>query len=206
MRRLLPVIVLAFGTGVAQADNGLFYFGVGVTRNNADTSAVGGAFDTGMANYFPNINSTSWDVFAGFRPISLFAVEADYFDLGSGVNDTFTPGLAYECSEYGGPCVQDYHSDAKAYGGYAVGFLPIPVPNLDVYGKVGVARYDLHGSLSSGGGNLPITTTSYSDDSTVFAWGVGVQAHIGIIGARLEYAGFDKASTSVFSLSVFLNL
>jgi len=208
MRRLLPVIVLAFGTGVAQADNGLFYFGVGVTRNNADTEALGGA--GGNSNQlglpFPNVSSTSWDVFAGFRPISLFAVEADYFDLGSGKN-TVAPDLTCGYIFVPGPCVTTWQTDAKAYGGYAVGFLPIPLPYLDVYGKVGVARYELHGTFSNSGGPPATNSTiPYSDNSTVFAWGLGVQAHIGIIGGRLEYAGFDKASTSVFSLSVFLNL
>jgi len=36
----------------------------------------------GIDNYFPSIDGTSWKVFAGIRPIRLFAVEVDYLDLG----------------------------------------------------------------------------------------------------------------------------
>jgi hypothetical protein len=70
MRRLLFVTALALGVTVGQADNGSFYFGAGITSNKLNDIVLQG-------NDFPNIDSTSWKVFAGFRPISLFAVEAD---------------------------------------------------------------------------------------------------------------------------------
>jgi len=35
----------------------------------------------------------------------------------------------------------------KAFAGYAVGFLPIPVPFLDVDGKAGLARWSSSGSV-----------------------------------------------------------
>jgi hypothetical protein len=40
-------------------------------------------------------------------------------------------------------------------------------------------------------------------------WGVGVQAHISIVGARLEYENFNITNSSgakIASLPVFLNL
>lgn len=195
MRRLLLVTALALGASVAEANNGLFYFGAGITSNHANKIQV-----QGIDNYFPNIDSTSWEVFAGIRPINLFAVEADYLDLGSQANTFQTP---LSCaSGYG--CAATWKSDAKAFAGYAVGFLPIPLPYLDVYGKAGLARYKLNGTITIA--NVPNGSSAYSDNGTVFTWGAGVQAHIGIIGGRLEYEGFNKASTSVFSLSVFLNL
>ena len=64
-----------------------------------------------------NLNSTNWKVWAGFRPISLFAVEADYMDLGSqNVTSSFVTGSSTT------------HLDYKAFAGYAVGYVPIPVP------------------------------------------------------------------------------
>ena len=59
---------------------------------------------------------------------------------------------------------------------------------------------------NSGGVLIGSSPNTSPDNSTVFTWGAGVQAHFGMIGGRLEYEGFNKASTSVFSLSVFLNL
>src|SRR5207253_2496473 len=72
------------------------------------------------------------------------------------------------------------HSDAKAFAAYAVGFLPIPVPYLDLYGKAGLARWRLNGSS-------PLVSAPFSTNGTEFAWGGGVQVHIGNIGGRLEY-------------------
>src|SRR5438874_2696283 len=94
------------------------------------------------------------------------------------------------------------HSDAKAFAAYAVGFLPIPVPYLDLYGKAGLARWKLNGSS-------PLVSAPFSTNGTEFAWGGGVQVHIGNIGGRLEYERFNIPNTNgarVFSLAVFLNL
>jgi opacity protein-like surface antigen len=192
MRSLL-LISLLLGASVAQADDGLFYVGAGVTETVVNTVKT----DIFWAS--PNINSTSWDVYAGIRPISLFAVEADYFALVPNKRSSayfFMPGT----SDF-------YEADAKAFAGYAVGFLPIPVPNLDVYGKVGVARYELSGSatLNYFSATFPGGFYSSSDNSTALTWGAGLQGHLGVFGGRLEYTGFSKANTNVFSLSVFVN-
>jgi hypothetical protein len=142
-----------------------------------------------------DIDSTSWKVLAGFRPISPFAVEVDYMNLGSQTN-TFFNGAEVS------------HSDAKAFAGYAVGFLPIPLPFLDVYGKAGLARWKLDGS-SSGFAPPPGNFFAVSNQGTEFAWGVGTQAHIGNIGGRLEYEDFNIPNTNgakVFSLAFILSL
>ncbi len=136
---VLLVTALALGASVAHADNGLFYFSAGITSNHVSSSTGVQGLDN---NYFPNINSTSWQVFAGIRPIRLFAVEADYVDLGSQANKINTP---LSC-EYAG-CSVSWDSDAKAFAGYALGFLPIPLPYLDVYGKAGVAPYKVNHTI-----------------------------------------------------------
>jgi hypothetical protein len=181
MRRLLIAIVLALVAGGAKADdNGLLYVGAGVVRDNLKDIAATNA----------DLNATDWKVMAGFRPISVFAVEADYIDLGSEtVNTTAT----------------STHLHYKAFAGYAVGFAPIPIPYLDVFGKIGLARW-----TSSGGSVFPSSSFfSLSDSGTEFAWGVGAQVHGGNIGGRLEYENFNIRNTNganVVSLSVFLNL
>ena len=93
----------------------------------------------------------------------------------------------------------------KAFAGYAVGFLPIPVPFLDVYGKAGLARWSSSGSVQAFVNAPP---PSLSNNGTGFAWGVGTQVHFGHFGARLEYESFRVPSTNgadVVSLGVFLN-
>jgi opacity protein-like surface antigen len=198
MRRLLLLITLALGASATQASSGMFYFGAGITSSHVNTVE-----QQGFASVFPDLNSTSWQVFAGFRPINRFAFEADYVDLGSQSNTLIS---AQSCVS-GGVCGLTRASDAKAFAGYAVGFLPIPLPGLDVYGKVGLARYQLNDTVNYGyGPGVPNYSASYGGNSTVLTWGAGVQAHVGMIGGRLEYEGFNTAASSVFSLSVYLNL
>jgi opacity protein-like surface antigen len=195
MRRLTLLTVLALGTGVAHADNGFFYVGAGVSHN--DVSNI-----TELGNQ-ADISGSSWKAFVGIRPMNVFAVEADYMDLGSG-NSSFPPSVPVSCPP-GQTCNGMAHSSSTAYAGYLVGFLPIPLPIVDIYGKLGVARWKLDGNIN----NLVSTPTGFSKNGTDVAWGIGVQAHITMFGARLEYENFNIPNTSgakIASLSVFLHL
>jgi hypothetical protein len=177
MQRLLLAALLVLAAGVAQADDDLFYGGAGVSSNKvSDITAINS-----------DLNSISWKAYVGVRPITAFAVEADYLDLGSQtLNAQYSTDVNY-----------------KAFAGYAVGFVPVPVPYLDVFGKVGLARWQSGGSSNSPGAAL----FSLSDNGTEFAWGVGAQAHMGMFGARLEYEAFHIQNTSgagILSLSGYL--
>jgi len=178
MQRLLVATLLALVAGAAQADDQLFYLGAGVSNNKiSEITAINS-----------DLNSTSWKAYAGVRPINEFAVEGDYLDLGSQTVNT-----------------TQYHTDVnyKAFAGYAVGFLPVPLPYLDVFGKAGLARWSSGGSSNSPSASL----FSLSENGTQFAWGVGAQAHIGMFGGRLEYESFRIPNTNgagVLSLSGFL--
>jgi hypothetical protein len=180
MQRLLLATVLALAGAAAQADDQLFYVGAGISSNKVTDVTVTNS----------DFNSTSWKAYVGVRPINAFAVEADYLDLGSHTVNTTqsSTDLNY-----------------KAFAGYAVGFVPIPLPYLDVFGKLGLAHWSSGGSstLTSPGPPPP----SLSDNGLEFAWGVGAQAHIGRFGGRLEYEGFHIPNTNgagVLSLSAFL--
>jgi hypothetical protein len=185
MRKVLLLTLLALGPTATWAENGLFYLGAGVTSNKLKDIVVQGTA-------FPDLDKPSWKVFAGFRPISAFAVEADYLDFGSETVEGACNPNPCGCMV---ACVGVKQADAQAFAAYAVGFLPIPVPFLDIYGKAGLARSKLNTNDTSNHGNG-------------FAWGIGVQAHITIVGARLEYEDLKIPNTSgakIASLSVFLN-
>src|SRR5690348_10904075 len=70
--RHLVLVALGASAAAAHADNGLLYLGAGISRDSLRNIT---------ANH--DLDSTSWKAMAGFRPISLFAVEADYIDLGT---------------------------------------------------------------------------------------------------------------------------
>ena len=199
MPTLLLATALAPCASVAEAHSGIVYFGAGVTANHVDSVGVEG-FD----NNFPAIKGTSWQAFAGIRPVRAFALEVDYADLGRQANVIATPN---SCGMSAGSCSVLWEQDAKALAVYALGFLPLQPPTVEVYGKAGVARYKLSRSVTSYAiDGTPFDYSAYPEESTVFTWGAGLQAHFGIIGARLEYEGFNKASSTVYSLSVFVNL
>jgi hypothetical protein len=185
MRKLMLLTVLALGASAARAENGFFYLGAGVVRNSlTDITDLGG---------LPDLKNTSWKAYAGVRPLNWLAGELDYIDLGSGSSTTAT-----------GTGNVTAHADGNAVAAYAVGFLPIPLPIVDIFGKAGLARWKLSGDVNS-----LVSPGSLSTNGTEFAWGIGVQAHISLIGARLEYENFNIPNSSgakVASLSVFLNL
>jgi hypothetical protein len=177
--------LLALGASVARAENGYFYLGAGVVKNSlTEITDLGG---------LPDLNNTSWKAYAGVRPLNWLAGELDYIDLGSG-SSTTTTSTGNVTS----------HTDGKAVAAYAVGFFPIPLPIVDIFGKAGLARWKLNGEVNS-----QVSPGSLSTNGTEFAWGIGVQAHFSMVGARLEYENFNVQNTSgarVASLSVFLNL
>jgi OOP family OmpA-OmpF porin len=165
MRMLLPALLLALvGTTTAEAAENGFYLGGGVSQAKVDD-----ILDSGL-----DIDDTAWKAIAGFRPINLVAVEANYMDLGS---------------ERIGPA----SADAKAFSVEGLIFAPIPVPFLDLYGKAGFARWDLDGDVNSG-------LTRFDRSGTEFAWGAGAQVSFGRISARLEYDNFDIENTNGLDL------
>ncbi|HZO21689.1 MAG TPA: outer membrane beta-barrel protein [Steroidobacteraceae bacterium] len=167
MRHLLVGSVLALAAVVAHAQAPAVYVGAGVSRATLDD-----IFD--QAGHHIDLDNTAWKAFVGVRPIRPIGVEADYMDLGSeSQNFGFGSGV---------------HADAKAFAAYAVGFLPLPVPFLDVYGKVGAARWQLRGHAEP-------SLFALDDNGTNFAWGAGAQAHFGPVAVRLEYEQFDVRNT-----------
>jgi len=165
MRKLLLTTTLALVAGAAQAEDLGLYAGAGITRPQIDN-----VFDAG-----PKMNGTAWKAILGFRPPGPFAIEANYLDLGS------------QTRQFAG--LGSTHTDAKAFAAYAVGFLPLPVPIIDLYGKLGAARWQLDSTATNP--NL----FAVSDRGTNFAWGIGGQAHFGRIAARFEYEQFDMRNT-----------
>jgi hypothetical protein len=191
MRKLVLSIALALGAHAAHAANGSFYLGAGFSYNDISSDQ----------NYL-DIKGSSWKAYAGFRPINLFAIEADYLDLGSGdSNHTVSP---LTCVGAGLPtCGLHSHSWGNAYAGYVVGFLPIPWPLTDLYAKAGAAHWKLNSDISGA------YSYSSSKSGTDFAWGIGVQVHITRFGARLEYERLNVPNSNganIASLSAFLSL
>lgn len=128
-----------------------------------------------------DLDDTGFKLIAGFRPLDAFAVEVNYMDLGNdeGTSASFTGDV-----------------EATAIAGYGV--LLLPLPFVDLYAKAGLAYWETKGRDD-------LSLQSLKDDGTEFAYGAGVQARFGSLGARLEYESFDLADSDgldLFSLGV----
>jgi hypothetical protein len=126
---------------------------------------------------------SAWKVTAGIRPISPLGIELEYIDFGNPSNGEAVAGL--------GGLTQ---SAAKAWALFGLGYLPLPVPFLDVYGKLGIAR--LHTTTSevppaplcpADDDACGSTAFAISDWSTHLAYGVGLQSKFGSLAIRAEY-------------------
>jgi opacity protein-like surface antigen len=179
MRKLILLTVLALGPTVTWAENRLIYLGAGVARNSVTDITDQAGFS------LPDLKNTSWKAYAGVRPLDWLGAELDYIDLGSASS---------------APTEYSAHISASTYAAYAVGFLPIPTPALDIFGKVGFAswKYDEQISFAFVPGS---PSGSNTQKGTTFAWGIGAQAHISVAGVRLEYESFKVNGNTVVSAS-----
>jgi hypothetical protein len=115
-----------------------------------------------------------YKLIAGWRPIDNFGVEVNYID-------------------HGDATVGDARIGAETLSGFAVGYVALPV--VDLFAKAGATSWKVD-ARSDG--------LSVDEDDLDFAWGVGIQARIWSIGARLEYEQFpivDDEKLDTISLS-----
>ena len=163
MRKLVFASALVLAAGAAHADDVLgLYAGAGITKAKME--------DIFHTNF--NLSNTSWKIYAGLKPIGFpLGLDVDYMDLGSAAAGTFKGAT---------------HANAKAFAAYAVGYAPIPVPNIDLYAKGGLARWQFDGNYTSPG------LFAVSENGTDFAWGVGGQVHfLENFAVRIEYEHFN---------------
>jgi hypothetical protein len=191
MNRLSAALlaVTALGTVGAStralADNPLgAYVGVGVGQSNVGNNSY---YDYGYYGGYHDHDAT-WKVLAGIRPLPIVGAEIEYIDFGSGNGDNGYYGSNYFYS--------NASSHPKATVLYGVGYLPIPLPFLDVFGKVGVARLqsDITTYAYPSGYCAPPYTAClapavYRTDQTdtKLAYGAGVQAKWQDFAFRAEY-------------------
>jgi len=190
------VLIGACAASAAFADNPAgFYLGAGAGYSTvrSDDPAYG------YPGYFDD-HQAAFKVFAGVRPIPFVGAEIEYIDFGQ-------PGRHHGYYDY-----NDYGTDSHPRAGalFAVGYLPIPVPFFDIYGKAGVARLstDVSTIVTPGcpSGDTCTTLPSYliRHDETFnkFAYGVGVQSKIWNVSFRAEYERISSSFGDPDALTV----
>lgn len=193
-------------------DNPLgYYIGAGVGTTDVHQSFVAdAAADSGVYDY--DDHRLGWKVLMGIRPIPFIGAELEYLDFGSthiGAGPlVVSAGGSTTTGEFTGA---DAHASAGA--GFVLGYLPLPVPWLDVFGKLGVARLQEHDTY---GGDFPVTLTSCTTSCTVLqpgsfsinrvdtglGYGAGAQASFGAFAVRAELERLQTGIDNPYLLSV----
>jgi hypothetical protein len=139
-------------------------------------------------NYYGFENrDTAWQLTLGVRPIPVFGVEYDYMNFGS-------PNGNY------GSYYTNGNSNTTANALFAVGYLPLPVSMIDVYGKVGAARLQANNTVFT-----PSVPFTQSFTNTDLAYGVGTQLKFGNLAVRAEYERISDSYGDPDMLSVGVN-
>lgn len=161
----------------AAAETSLLYVGAGVGQANTRVSQI---------DY--NTNDFGWKATVGTRPLSWLGAELSYVDFGK--PDRTINGVYNSASING----------ATAYG---LVYLPLPVPQFDVYAKAGLARLHTTANAAQTGcglGSCPLF--ALDRNNTEGTYGLGGQVHFGPVAARIEYEHYETTGGSPTLLTV----
>jgi hypothetical protein len=166
-RTLLLSTCLAAPGAAFAADNG-FYLGLASSDVSSDYAVS--SFSTSGAD-----DDQGLKAIVGFRPLDRFAIEANYVDLGE-MRAAF-PSTTLSI-------------DSEALSVSAVGLIALPL--LDLYGKVGMARWE---SETNFFGTL-------KESGTDPTYGAGAQFRVGSFALRFEYERFELDDDSSDLMSI----
>ena len=158
-----------------------FYVGAGAGTAELSTAA-GLVTKAGFKN-----SDSAYKFSVGVRPLSFwFGAELSYADFGS------------PSGTLNGAAAKASLSGQTAAG---VLYLPIPIPLVDVYGKLGYTR--VNGRLTAPAQNLSVKL-----DGTGYTAGAGVQVSLSSWSVRgeYEYVGVNAVRTDLLSISLVKTL
>lgn len=185
LRNLALALLVLVPLAANAADNGV-YLGAGITHSDYGLDNPDGLspFDD---------RDTGYKLFAGWRPLDRFGVEASYADHGQA---TVASGIVC-IAMVTVPCPAETRLDARGMSLFAVGYLPVAA--VDLFAKVGVNRWQVDGGIPA----LP--GLHYDESGSDLAWGAGAQLRFGSLAARAEYERFKVLADEdigMISLSV----
>jgi hypothetical protein len=166
-RYIVPVIaLLLLPAGAAFAQTTGFYFGGDVGNSTEHFND---------STFGVNADNSGYKVALGFRPLPVIAGEIDYVGFGRA-----SGGIDF--------------ADTYGVSASALAYLPIPV--VDVYGRLGVMDWRTDASC-----NACFPAFSFHRTGADLTYGVGAGAHWGALAARLEYERFQVTGASTMELA-----
>jgi opacity protein-like surface antigen len=172
-----------------------------VRSENSNTFAYEGASGAIFDDLRFDHSHVAWKVFAGARPLSFLGIELAYTDFGRASTPPPPEVVIVDFSD---------SSKQTATTVFGVGYIPLPVSFLDLYGKVGVARLHTEDTFVYAPFSCPVGVNCgpgmlrQTRWSTDFAYGAGAQARIGSVAVRAEYERISAigADPDLFSLGM----
>jgi len=199
----IALIVAFCAPCLALADGALgLYVGAAIGESHV-RSGDNNSFDNYILSF--DHSATGWKGFVGARPLSALGFELAYMDLGNPSGRPPGQNLFGYLSD---------HSAQNATALFAVGYLPLPAPFLDVYAKLGVARLHTDTRVAYTPAFCPVgvncsipTVVGQTLSTTDLAYGAGVQARFGPFGIRAEYERISASggNPDLFSLGATWN-
>ncbi|HTV76788.1 MAG TPA: hypothetical protein VMF03_00915 [Steroidobacteraceae bacterium] len=155
------------------------YVGAGIGRatlNDAQFDASGTFFD-----HFDG-QPLGWNAVVGIRPLPFVGAEAEYIDFGNAHRGLGAPfGAGGYTQQFLGGEVRD-----QAAAIFAVGYLPLPVPWVEPFGKLGFGQIWQHTSFGEIYDNQQVYGAENSHPSGT-AYGGGLQFHFQQLAVRAQY-------------------
>ncbi|HEV2703578.1 MAG TPA: outer membrane beta-barrel protein [Steroidobacteraceae bacterium] len=160
-----------------------FYVGGGVGRSSINQTD----FDQ-FASDFHHVDGqpVGWNAVMGMRPLSFLGGEVEYIDFGKVRTGALAP---YFANQFLGGEVRD-----RAAAVFAVGYLPLPLPWIEPFVKLGWAQLWEHDSYSGvydgvtlNGVPLGLQSASQTTHPSGTAYGGGVQFHFAQLAVRAQY-------------------
>jgi Outer membrane protein beta-barrel domain len=201
MKRISRTLLALTATGACAASTAAlaenpagFYIGAGFGYSTIRSDEA----PYGLPGYY-NDTQFAWKGIVGVRPIPFVGAEFEYIDFGQ----PDTHHNQYDTNYYG------YDTHPRASTLFAVGYLPLGLPFLDVFGKAGVARLetDVNTTVTpvcpAGGGTscLPYTER-HNETNDKFAYGVGIQSKVSGVAFRAEYERISSSYGDPDALTV----
>lgn len=200
----------------AVADQGIFglsnplslYIGGGLGRSSI-SQPLYDPYEPFFNGNRVNGRPLGWNAVIGVRPISFLGAEAEYLDYGTVRNG---PGPVSGYS--GSPLTLQFlgsKSHDQAAAAFAVGYVPLPLPFIEPFAKLGAAWVHTNDSYSGDYENtsvngVPVGAVSESNGVTKYgiAYGGGLQLRIDHLAIRVEYVrtSLTKESGSLITPSL----
>jgi Outer membrane protein beta-barrel domain len=170
------------------------YLGGGVGRSSI-SQPLYDSYEAFFSDTHVSGHPLGWNAVIGIRPVSFLGAEAEYLDYGT-VRNNAGP-LRGTQGDSGSPLTSQFlgsKSHDQSAAAFAVGYVPLPLPFIEPFAKLGAAWVHRHDSYSGDYedefiNGVPVGAVSGSNGVTKYgiAYGGGVQLRIDHLAVRVEY-------------------